>query len=79
MQGISVPRPPENGDVEPEWSWKYEQRYGAPKLEDRESVLLIAFQVLSDAGTDIGLVVDTLYHIKHMAFESAMDGLTTDF
>jgi hypothetical protein len=79
MQGIAVPRLPDDGVSDPEWSWKYEQRYGAPKLKDRESVLRIALNVLSDGGsTDIRPVVAALQEIKQAAFENARRGLTLD-
>jgi hypothetical protein len=52
MREVSV-LPPSNEDTDTEWSWKYEQRYGAPKLADRESALSIALDVLSNGGKDL--------------------------
>lgn len=76
MRGVTVPPPP--GD-DPEWSWNYEQQYGAPKLKDRESVLGITLKVLSDGGKrDIRAIVAALQRIRHRAFENARLGLTLD-
>lgn len=78
MQGIAVPRLPDDGVSDPEWSWKYEQRYGAPKLKDRESVLRIALNVLSGGGRDLRPIVEALTEIKRQAFENASLGLMID-
>lgn len=75
LRGVPVP-PPE--DDAPEWSWKYEQQYGAPKLKDRESALRITLNVLSNGGKDVRTVVGALQQIKGDAFENARLGLTID-
>lgn len=66
------------GDNDPDWSWKYEQQYGAPKLKDRESALRIALNVLSGSGKDVRPIVEALHQIKRQAFENARLGLTID-
>ena len=79
MRDISVPPPPDTGDGDPEWSWKYEQRYGAPQLKDRETTLQIALTVLLDGGRkDVRPIVAALHQIKQIAFENARLGLTLD-
>jgi hypothetical protein len=80
MRGdVSVPPPPNDGRDDPEWSWKYEQQYGAPKRDDRESVLRTGLNLLSDGGKkDIGPVIAALQQIKGRAFENAIDGLHVD-
>ncbi len=80
MRGaVFVPPPADDGRDDPEWSWKYEQRYGAPKLDQREEVLRIALDVLSHGGRkDLGPIVAALHRIKAEAFEAARDGLTID-
>ena len=78
MRGeVSVPHPPGDGRADPEWSWKYEQEYGAD-LADRELALQTELDVLADKGTDVGAVVAALRRIKHLAFRAAFRRLTLD-
>jgi hypothetical protein len=79
MRDVAVPPPPQDGGDDPSWSWKYEQKYGAPKLKEREEALRIALNVLSNKGKkDLGPIVSALQRIKAAAFENALLGLTVD-
>ena len=74
LRGISVPPPP--GDTrDPEWSWSYERKYGAPNARDREASLRIVLSVLARKGRrDIRAIVAALHKIKGLAFEDALLG-----
>jgi integrase len=78
MRGVAVQLPPDDGGSDPEWSWKYEWQYGAPKRDDRKMVLELAFERLLKSGKDLPSVVAALQQIKGKAFENAIDGLQVD-
>jgi hypothetical protein len=77
LRGVSVP-PPTDDVRDPEWSWKYERKYGVSKARDRESTLRLVLNVLSDNGKrEMPPIVDVLHKIKGIAFEGALLGFIT--
>jgi hypothetical protein len=75
VKGIRVP-PPDDHDLQ--WSWSYEQKYGAPKLAEREELLTTAFDNLRSRGANIEHTIAVLHQIKSMAFTTAVEGALLD-
>ena len=77
LRGVRVP-PPSPDASDSEWSWKYERRYGSPKLNDREDSLRTELGVLTGAKCDLKAVVQVRRQIKHAQFTMVLSGTTID-